>query len=507
MTSGRRLIAALLLLVGVAAARPAQADWRRWFQFEDLHATYELLGGYQYESYQFPKGGLPDMVRQSVLIGERLGAFVDGSIFHPKFWKYSLQLNLLLLQQWTMDNLGNSGWGHKEDAEFVFDTRLLSDHPYPIHVFARRHTDILRRDFSGNQTVTTSTFGGDLSWQNKVLPMRLSIMRMYNQFGEGVATPGDDAYTQGNFEVRREAARDSGSFEYRLFQYSNNLLPGLDYMAHEFTLQHVWYPGDSPTRKYRIDSRARYNLRYADTDRDDGQLQESLTIHWLPELDSRVTYQFSTSHATGFRGYTHALSLDLRYRLWESLFVGAQGQVSTMASSGGASSDSRWDLSAGVDATYRKKIMDWMVMSHTYQFMGTRQLGGQGSWQDVFDEPAVFQGFEPVILKEAGAIAGSITVLDASTQAQYVLGADYEVRQEGDRVLVVRSAGSKVPDGGAVLISYRYDTGGDDLRSIDHRYVARLRTTFSRYRAPRYASRSTASRDTSAAAPSSRSRP
>lgn len=473
----RRLLLPLVALLAIGAPRAASADWRRYFQFDDLHATYELLGGYQYEQYDFPLLDAPDIVRNSLIIGERLGGSVTGSIFHPRFWKYHLNLNLLLLQMWSKDSLGNEGWGHKEDAEFDFDSTFLGEHPYPVHLFARRHTDILRRDFTGHQTVTSTSFGGDFAYRNKVLPLRMSISRTYNDYGAGLFNPGDDAYTYGVFEVRRDGARDEGTLAYRLYQYSNDRITELDYLAHEFTLQHVWYPGEDVEKKYRVDSRYRYALRYAGVDRDDGQALERLTIRWLPELENRFSYAFSTVHSQGVRRYLHTLATDLRYRLYESLFFGAMVQGSTDA----ATENTRWEVGTGLDVTYRKKVLDWFVMSHGYQFLLTQQYGGLTEDVPVFDEAVTLTGFEPVLLRNPGARSGTVMVIDAVTQQQYLQGADYELRPEGDRLLISRSPSSRIADGGAVLVSYRYDLDSDQARTMDHRYTGRIRTTFSRY--------------------------
>ncbi|NOZ00987.1 MAG: hypothetical protein GXP54_03755 [Deltaproteobacteria bacterium] len=472
-----------LLLIALAAwflgvSRVADAKQKvRVFRLDDVHAVWGFLTGYQYESYAFPKLGVPGNTRQSLLLGERLGVAGRGSVFHPRFWKWQLSANVYVSQRWYKQADGDKGWDHYVTGEYQFDSLILERHPYPIHLFGRRYTDVVRRDFARNFEVTTHRFGGDFTWQNGVLPIRISAERLTNDYGLAGSDIGDEGFTHVSAEISRRGPRDNGLLEYRMYDYTNHRYSDLNYRSHELLLQHVYYPGESPKRPYRLQTSARYTFRNATVDRDDGMLRETVTLRWLDAFETRLGYQFSTWNSRDNRTFRNSVDLDIRYRLYDSLFMGLFGQIGANTRPEGSDVDG----SIGWDITYRKKILDIFVMSHTYQLLGSRLFGTSATYVRIVNEPMTLSGYEPVMLAQSDADQDGLEVLDPATQKQFVKDRDYEVRVQGSQVLVARLPGSLIPDGGSVLVSYWYSRKSGDMRTLEHRYIGRLQTTFSRH--------------------------
>ena len=469
----RWLWALVVLLPDAALAQRFRA-----FGVDDVHATYELLTGYQRQSYHFPGNEGADTAEWSVLLGERLGVAGQGSVVHPRFWQWNLGLDVLVLQTWEPEAADDAAFDNSVAIEYDFGSTLLQQHPYPLTVYARRHTDVVRRDFVRNFELTTSSFGGDWSWQNKTAPVRVSASRQSNEYGAGSDGLGDDAYTQASLEARFDGARSNATLEYRLGHYSNETLGFLDTTDNDVSLIDIWYPGQDPDKAVRIDSRLRYSVRNADSDRDDGELGEWLTIRWLPELHSRFSYQLTTVHQGDVRSWQHGLMLDMRYRLWDSLLFGviSQGTAEQLPS------ETVWQGVVGGDVSYRKRVSNWFVMSHTWQALGTQELAGGGArWTPVVDEVVTLGETAAVVLRYPNVDVTSIVVVDPATSRRYLEGVDYAVQLEVGRALLTRLPGGSIPKDGDLEVSYQYMSAVGDYRTFDQRYLGRLQSTFSRY--------------------------
>lgn len=470
---------ALAWVIAGGAGPGLAAERLKAVQFRNFNAVYELLSGYQFERYEFPDSSSEGRESHALLVGERLGLNAGGSFVSPMFWLWDAGANMLLLQKYADSTDSTRRLNNSIGGEYSIASRLMPRHPYPIHVYARRRTNIVRKAFVQNYEMTTSTIGGDTGWRNAILPIRISASQTTNEFGASAIDPGDEVFSQASADVRHEAERHTASLEYRLYDYQNLDFSNLDYRTHDITTFHFWYPGTAKSRPYRLNTRLRYGHRASMIDRQDANLTSTFTARLAPRLESRSQYRFTAQSGAGATSVQNMLLLDLRYQLYESLFFGVTGQgMATNFENG-----NRFQAAGGGEFTYRKRVLGIFAMSHSYRFQASREVGDATmAQQPVVNETHTLFGTEPVILLERDVNMTSVMVVDASTSREYLVNIDYELRTEADRVILARLPTGQILDGASVLVSYDFGlTGGASWTVYDHRYIGRVNSIFTRY--------------------------
>jgi len=477
----RRARQVLLAVLATALLCPSQVlgakQKLRWLHLDDVRGAYELVSGYQYRGYTLFKDPRNSSHGYSALVGERVGALARGSVLAPQFWTWDLGGTVLLMQQMS-DDTSRIVPINSTKVEYRADTALLKSRSFPLHLFARRYTDIVRRDFVNNYDVTKTTAGGDWSWRNTVAPVRTAFSRMANDFGIGGADFGNDTFMQGSGDVRYDGERQNATAEYRFYKYDNVKMTDLNYLSHDAALFHVFYPGDLKARRFRVDTRTRWIRRDSDIRRDDGYFTVLGTARWRPELESRVDYQFNTKRADTAWSVQQLGRIDTRYRLFQSLFLGTLVQGGGQQVPGG----SQFLGSVGSDVMYRKRLSSFAVMSHNYQFLGTREAGGlPGGVQSAVNETQTLNGLQQAVLMHVNVSEATVVVLSQSTNKRYRVGIDFEIGSQGDHTYIRRLGASEIPDGEAVYVNYQYTTSESPGRTaLDHRYSARIFSSYFR---------------------------
>ncbi len=79
---------------------------------------------------------------------------------------------------------------------------------------------------------------------------------------------------------------------------------------------------------------------------------------------------------------------------------------------------------------------------------------------DVFDEPLILIGTNPVDLRNEFVVPGSVVVRNADKTQTYVEGLDYRLIETGSVTSVQRLVNSSITDGETVLVDYSYSTSG-----------------------------------------------
>ncbi len=473
--------ARLLLLAAIAAVLlcPSQAlaakKKLQWLHFDDIRGAYELVSGYQYRGYDLFKDAKDSSHSYSALVGERIGALARGSILAPQFWSWELGGTVLFMQQKSDDTTRTVPFNSTK-VEYRADTSILKSRAFPLHLFARQYTDIVRRDFVNNYDVTKTTEGVDWNWRNNLFPVRAAFSRMANDFGTGGTDFGNDTFMQGSGDVRYDGERQNATMEYRFYKYDNVKMTDLNYLSHDLALFHVLYPGDVTLRRFRIDTRLRWIRRDSDMRRDDGYFTVLGTARWLPELESRLDYQLNAKRDETTSSLQQLGRIDTRYRLYQSLFFG------TMVQGGGQQVPGGSQLlgSLGEDVMYRKRLSSFAVMSHNYQFLGTRENGGlPGGTQSAVNEVQTLNGMQPTVLMHLNVSVLTVVVLSQTTNKKYRLGIDYEVGTAGDQTYIRRLVATEIPDGDSVYVNYQYTTQTSQGRTaVDHRYSARIFSSY-----------------------------
>lgn len=89
----------------------------------------------------------------------------------------------------------------------------------------------------------------------------------------------------------------------------------------------------------------------------------------------------------------------------------------------------------------------------------TDQVATSGTVQ-VFDEPLVLVGTNPIALAQEFVVAGSVTVRNESSTQTFVENVDYRLVVVGSVTSIQRLVGGNIEDGQRVLVDYEYETSG-----------------------------------------------
>ena len=277
---------------------------------------------------------------------EKLTLFSNGYVYHPRFLLYRASVTGALSQERYETSLAPSGeWRPDDGFEYDFALHLLPEHPYNLHLFARRYEPLFTERFASRENNIATSQGADFRYRRKpwFLHTRLS----------------DDSLTSGT--IRSDVHRLGLNGEYfKQFQGSDILSVTAAYNPSRFE-RNTGLEGNSRELllgsllafgRYRLSS----SLTGNDLEQDDRRTGrfESDQLVWQERLDVELPLHFRTE-------------IDWRYQDSETRFPDADpGRLKALS-----------NLSRDLSATLIHQLFESLTSSYSFSRNSRRSTGGE----------------------------------------------------------------------------------------------------------------------------------
>ena len=321
---------------------------------------------------------------------EKLTLFSNGYVYHPRFMLYRAAVTGVVSQErYETSAAPSDEWRPDDGFEYDFSLRLLPEHPYNLHLFARRYEPLFTERFAARENSVATSHGASFRYRKKPY-------FMHANYSDDTLTSGEDSSNVQRLGLNGEYFRQfedgdqlsvTAAFNPSRFDRST----GLEGTTTEALLGNFLAFG-----RYRLDS----NLSQTNLEQKDfrsGRFESEhfiwrerfrveLPLHFLGQLTWR--HQESANRfpdAGPGRGGTRSnlsrdLSALLSHQLFESLTSSYTYSRSEQDSLGGGSNSSAHQLAF----TYDKAIPGGRLLLGTS--LGRSEIESSGR-TDVVNEP------------------------------------------------------------------------------------------------------------------------
>ncbi len=414
---------------------------------------------------------------KETILEQNLEIETNGYVYHPNLLEFSLAA-LFGLQSGDFEQITSSdrrsNCDDGEILEFDVSGTLLKKKSYPIHFYARRARSVAPRPFSASVETLSTTFGGVLQFVHETFPTTLSISQSVVDIDPYVKAndqPGRREDSELRFETAwliSEHSRLSLTYDHESIQEEPT---GFDYETDNITIEHRLDFGNQ--RRHRLTSTLRYISQGGNFDNKQLRLSESLSLRHSSRLQSQYQLELADRQQAGVTGgddideRSYRVSASVEHHLYESLVTELSADYQEQDFSSGLIIQ-RWGVDLGLD--YKKKNR-WGVLRADFRTRFNRDdRVGSGLVGEVIDRRVVFNDPQPVVLREQAIEASSIVLVRDDRTELFQEGSDYRVVDFGIRIEIERIPTGRIPEGETVLLSYRFEIGGDfDLEtSLKH---------------------------------------
>ncbi len=386
---------------------------------------------------------------------EALETDFEGSVYHPKFMDFDLNLEASPAQSKEKSPDISSGDRFKNSflSHYIFSSTFLKEKPYASTVFLDKRREINNRDLFERQIIESSGYGGSTGYNNDFVRVRgnfdSSEKEISRSFRSDQTTKNERIgvqvdpilktiglvqvnYTQDKFHYQEIGSTDSKGTS-RNTSVSNNYTFG-------------------ENKEHRLASYLQhYSLRNT-RDNDNLSWSENLSIRHNEDLESLYRYNFSDQSADQVNSKQHDVNVGLKHKLYESL----QSSLNMKGTFIDATGFEERSVGPSFDEAYRKEIGAAVL-----------QLGAGVSYEDkkhdsinttlnIINEALTLTDGTVSFLNElTGVDVSTIVVSNQTGQVIYTRGTDYQVIEyPTQRVEIRRVVGGNINSGDTVLVDY-----------------------------------------------------
>ncbi len=448
----RRLIWLLLGIFGtipLAAQQPEIALFR--WKITDYKGT--IMGDYRMRNQSFDESVLQGkynrgFTRGSVEINSR------GSIYHPLFFDYLLNLNL----GYNQSNASRTSAFRQHEFDrgisrnILFQGRALNRKPVNFSVeYLRQHQQLNREIFYVVNSFIHRT-GARLNYRNQILPSSLSFSNSFTRNSYStreISTTERQLGLSANHGSYRQL---NGRISLSYTDYQRVDLGFYQSSQHYFKLRHsLQVPLDSG-RDNIIYSNAFYTNITGTRDftsffwngRSFSRITEALTN------SNRITYRESVTPEAQYNAQT--IASQLNHQLYESLNSSVELAYRRLNERGFL----RQTVSGKIGLNYQKSLPAGRLQLHASvnpNWVDIRDKQNQPVTEEIYH---AFGTENPVFLPRENILRQSIEVLDPNRLILYIQEQDYSIQTYGNTFQILRLPGSQIADSSEVLIRYQF---------------------------------------------------
>lgn len=339
---------------------------------------------------------------------------------------------------------------------------IFNNKPVTISGFFNFDQNYFNRELLTNVKSNNRQWGGNLSLNNKVLPVTISY--------RNVQWDQEELQTGRIFDMQREnvQARATKSFgtrdRHELIYAHNNYLynyAGLNQTSNIIDRaalnNNIFFDA---ARKYNFNSRITYYQQKGTSNFDRFEAIESLSFD-LPH-DFRLNANLDLykmrdamqewDQITGRTSLRHKLFLSLTTRVYFEYGKVKQEALSLYNQS---------DIRGGVNLRYTKKIPTGGYLNLSYRYYRHHhETDGVSGFLQVLNEEQSLSDGEITLLSKPYIEIGSVLVKDVSGAIIYQQNFDYILIERNSYIEIQRVPGGQIPNGAAVYIDYTYEVPG-----------------------------------------------
>jgi hypothetical protein len=381
---------------------------------------------------------------------ERLGWGTGGYVYHPYFVRFRF-FAMLELQQ---DHYSGFSWDRRRDNKVLpqgrFDLTLLEMHPTTFNFFGDRQESEVDRAFARSFPLLEETIGGAFHFKKGPLPFRLRYRhnrREGYEAGSDIRDRTDEVRVESNYTAGdRSRGTLSGDWTDIWEDVQQRRLQRLGFSASNVS----WF---DPERSRQLTSAFRSTRQKSISETSAASLSE--TFSWRHSHSLGTNYRFRLDRNTVDAQIIDSLEgrAGVNHQLYESLSSRLDGFLYDQRSTQGSSRR----VGGTLGESYTKGLGSWARLGLSLG-LNTETLVQDRieDFAQVANEPHTLSGEQPVPLANLDIDIATVTVTDDRGALFYSAGEDYLLIVRGAVTEIARLALGDIPDGGIVLVSYRF---------------------------------------------------
>jgi hypothetical protein len=392
---------------------------------------------------------------------ETIGMHAAGGAVHDRFLTYDIDALWGLSQEAyreTRPGRDLSNRPHGDILEYDARATLLPAGKISADFFALQLDDRVPRPFLPSLDRRRERYGATLSFNDRVLPMRLSFEDTFERLTSGDSSLLDDQRDserlltyEATWHVNdRQQLQINYEYSDRRAQFSGTRTR-FDTTRNYLTLDHALAFGEDDGS--RLETIARFQDETGDLARDVYELAPQLRLqhddNFFTTYRGQVLREsFEGSQLELFRGDVGAT------RTWGESLTTLANLYGLRQNVERGSNANEWGATANL--SYHKdnrlgRFTGSLNYAHTHLRSNDDARDGV-----VFNEALSFRDPLPAYLAHTNVRPASIVVIDAETRRVLRFGSDYVVLRIGKYTALSRVRTGRILDRGTVLVSYRY---------------------------------------------------
>lgn len=427
-------------------------------------AQREQISGWKYLQIGMPKIGLgasyeftdhrktdgdtdTETVATNHEYNEWLELDVDGSIYNPALIAFSQYLKF----QWSQleSELDAEPSTSSEGFLLGYDTRLsvLKDKPYTLDAYALRNQDTYSSPFVSLTQTDTTQYGADLRLRNRIMPATLSYSHSESE-QEGFYN-STDTYDALGLQMSYAGLTYNGSYKDRIRttdeSYESDVQSTDHYLRGDHSLDQA--------EQVKLKSLASYRRTVSDTlDYATVDLTERLSWKHGETLESDYKARYQSSVWDESENRSMSAQARITHLLYENLVTRLSGEYAK----GDYDENSEASYGGLLDLDYNRKIPGghlYINLSNEYEVIERDVVE---RFSQITNETHVLTTGTITLLNRENIDVDTIAVTDPTGSIVYIDGIDYRITEIDRSVRISRLTLGAIPDGGNVLVSYRY---------------------------------------------------
>jgi hypothetical protein len=438
------------------AYTPAKRKVENPLKFFSIENTGNALNFYSESENQTRKiasSSSPER-RSRLLLEERLETDFKGSVYHPNFAAFDINLDNGLRQSREKFQPNLSGKLQNGPLNYFHTfVSFLQKKPYAFSLSADKSRDVQNREFFERQVVNATSYGGNFGFKNTVLPVGFSFSNCEKKIDREINPSQNFIDDKLNFnmsnqstltgETHFDAAQDK-------FSRTESGTPDQKGTSRDFNLLNRKFLTQDE-RKMLYSSLHFYDLT-GTSKSSILSVNEDLNIKHTDYLDSSYTYYFADKSSSGVKAQDNRISASLRHRLYESLKSSFSPYY--FKSDGNTFSQNSYGLTW--DEDYVKKLGKIGKISSGIGFnYSEEKRKSPNNIISIIDESHVLSTGTITFLDQPGVDTATVVVTNSNGTITYSVNIDYLLTNAGERTQIQRIPGSSIANGDIVLVDYQ----------------------------------------------------
>lgn len=422
---------------------------------------------------------------------ETVGVRAAGDIIDEKVMRYQFNFRTGLSQESNNESrpgvdTRNSPYG--DITQYDARVTLFPAGKITANAFASNLDSRVTRPFLPSLNRQTERYGTELSFNDRILPMRLSYEHEYEELSS-FSRPHTDDERRGDDRLRYEATyQQSDAHQLRLeYEYDDRherysgTRQEFDTSRNYLNLTDTLLFGAD--RKSRLDTVVRHQDEAGELGRDVTEFAPQLRLQHTESLSTTYRGQYLAESYDQIDTKTYRGDFGVNHRLGDWLDSGLNLYGLTEQADQGSDLQ---EFGGGATASVQKENSLGRFtgnISYTHAWQRVSDPGDDGV---VLSEAVTFRDPLQVVLNHTGIRRFSILVTDVTRTRVYLPGRDYTVAQVGRYTGLQRVRNGQIVDGQTVLVSYVYRVG-EGRESNRDRVDMRVQQAFKNGWTPYYA--------------------